>query len=113
VARLGPTGEGRDPTSTAACWQAMHAALRNAGQPGAGAMALSAVDLALHDLKAKQLGVPVGRLLGPRATPSRSTPAAASARGTPRACASGALSAQAPGASRSRSGARRRMISSA
>jgi L-alanine-DL-glutamate epimerase-like enolase superfamily enzyme len=65
AAKLGPAGEGRDPTATAACWLAMHAALRNAGQPGAGAMALSAVDLALHDLKAKLLGVPVGRLLGP------------------------------------------------
>ena len=31
-------------------WRAMRAALRNAGQSGAGALALSAVDLALHDL---------------------------------------------------------------
>jgi L-alanine-DL-glutamate epimerase-like enolase superfamily enzyme len=62
--KLGPAVEGRDAMATAACWHAMHAALRNAGQAGAGAMALSAVDLALHDLKARLLGVPVGQLHG-------------------------------------------------
>jgi L-alanine-DL-glutamate epimerase-like enolase superfamily enzyme len=56
--------EGRDALATAECWQAMHAALRNAGQAGAGAMALSAVDLALHDLRGRLLGAPVHRLLG-------------------------------------------------
>lgn len=45
-------------------WRAMRAALRNAGQPGAGALALSAVDLALHDLRARALGVPLARALG-------------------------------------------------
>jgi L-alanine-DL-glutamate epimerase-like enolase superfamily enzyme len=55
---------GRDALATAECWQAMHAALRNTGQAGAGAMALSAVDLALHDLRGKLLGAPVHRLLG-------------------------------------------------
>src|SRR5436190_11776787 len=45
-------------------WGAMRAALRNAGQAGAGAMALSAVDIALHDLKGRLLGVPVHHLLG-------------------------------------------------
>ena len=34
--KLGPVLEGRDPMATAACWDAMHAALRNAGQAGAG-----------------------------------------------------------------------------
>ena len=34
-------------------------ALRNAGQPGIGSMALSAVDCALWDLKARLLGVPL------------------------------------------------------
>jgi L-alanine-DL-glutamate epimerase-like enolase superfamily enzyme len=63
--RLGPAIEGHDALATAACWQAMHAALRNAGQAGAGAMALSAVDLALHDLRGRLLGAPVHRLLGP------------------------------------------------
>jgi L-alanine-DL-glutamate epimerase-like enolase superfamily enzyme len=62
--RLAEAIEGRDVLATGACWQAMHAALRNAGQPGAGAMALSAVDLALHDLRGKLLGAPVHQLLG-------------------------------------------------
>lgn len=62
--RLGPILKGRDVMATAASWSAMRAALRNAGQAGAGAMALSAVDLALHDLKARLLGVPVAQLLG-------------------------------------------------
>src|SRR5204862_5964952 len=62
--KLGPVVQGRDVTATAACWHAMHAALRNAGQAGAGAMALSAVDLALHDLRARLLGVPMAQLLG-------------------------------------------------
>jgi L-alanine-DL-glutamate epimerase-like enolase superfamily enzyme len=62
--KLAPVLDGRDPAATAACWHAARAALRNAGQAGAGAMALSAVDLALHDLKARHLGVPVADLLG-------------------------------------------------
>jgi L-alanine-DL-glutamate epimerase-like enolase superfamily enzyme len=37
----------------------MSAALRNAGRPGLGFMALSAVDTALWDLKARLLGVPL------------------------------------------------------
>src|SRR3954463_6069741 len=60
--RLGPAVMGRDATATAACWRAMHAALRNAGQAGAGAMALSAVDLALHHLRARLLRLPLPRL---------------------------------------------------
>ena len=62
--KLAPAIEGHDPLATGASWQAMHAALRNAGQPGAGAMALSAVDLALHDLRGRLLGAPVHQLLG-------------------------------------------------
>src|SRR5438552_1448312 len=42
----------------------MRAALRNAGLPGLGMMALSAVDVALWDLKAKQVGLPMCSLLG-------------------------------------------------
>jgi L-alanine-DL-glutamate epimerase-like enolase superfamily enzyme len=62
--KLATAVEGRDALATAACWDAMHAALRNAGQSGAGAMALSAVDLALHDLRGRLLGAPVHHLLG-------------------------------------------------
>jgi L-alanine-DL-glutamate epimerase-like enolase superfamily enzyme len=43
---------------------AMRVALRNAGVPGLGSMAISAVDVALWDLKAKLLGVAVASLLG-------------------------------------------------
>lgn len=45
-------------------WNAMRAALRNAGQQGVGAMALSAVDLALHDLRARILDLSLARALG-------------------------------------------------
>jgi L-alanine-DL-glutamate epimerase-like enolase superfamily enzyme len=55
---------GRDALSPQAAFVAMRAALRNAGQAGMGAMAVSAVDLALHDLRARLLGVPLSRALG-------------------------------------------------
>ncbi|HEY4349341.1 MAG TPA: enolase C-terminal domain-like protein [Gaiellaceae bacterium] len=42
---------------------AMRVALRNTGVPGAGSMAISAIDVALWDLKAKLLGVSVASLL--------------------------------------------------
>ena len=48
---------GADALSPPAAWAAMREALRNAGQPGVGAMAVSAVDIALWDLKARLLGV--------------------------------------------------------
>ncbi|MFE9426982.1 enolase C-terminal domain-like protein [Kitasatospora sp. NPDC006697] len=44
--------------------EAMHRALRNAGRPGAGGYALSAVDIALWDLKARLLDLPLTDLLG-------------------------------------------------
>jgi L-alanine-DL-glutamate epimerase-like enolase superfamily enzyme len=55
---------GRDALAPQAAALAMRAALRNAGQAGIGAMAQSAVDLALHDLRARLLGVPLSRALG-------------------------------------------------
>ncbi|GAA0963172.1 enolase C-terminal domain-like protein [Actinocorallia libanotica] len=42
-----------------AAWAAMWRELRNIGQPGIGAMAVSAVDSALWDLKARLLDVPL------------------------------------------------------
>jgi len=60
---LAPIVEESDPRSPPAIWAEMHAALRNAGQAGPGAMALSAVDVALWDLKARLLGIPLADAL--------------------------------------------------
>ncbi len=49
--------EGADAMSPPAAWAAMQGAIRNAGRPGVGAMAVSAVDVALWDLKARLLEV--------------------------------------------------------
>src|SRR5207253_2557791 len=48
---------GTDPMNVPDVWLAMGAAIRNAGRPGVGMMAVSAVDLALWDLKARLLEV--------------------------------------------------------
>lgn len=45
-------------------WWAMTRAVRNLGRPGVAAMAISAVDVALWDLKARLLELPLARLLG-------------------------------------------------
>ncbi len=45
-------------------WHAMVHAIRNLGRPGIAAMAISAVDNALWDLKARLLGLPLVLLLG-------------------------------------------------
>lgn len=50
---------GTDVLDVAARWAAMTGALRNAGRPGIGAMAVSAVDIALWDLKSRIMGVPL------------------------------------------------------
>jgi L-alanine-DL-glutamate epimerase-like enolase superfamily enzyme len=44
--------------------EAMVRAVRNAGRPGIAGYAVSAVDIALWDLKARVIGVPLHRLLG-------------------------------------------------
>ena len=56
--------EGEDAMDVRAAWLRMCAQLRNAGQPGIGFCAVSAVDLALWDLKARLLEVPLVVLLG-------------------------------------------------
>jgi L-alanine-DL-glutamate epimerase-like enolase superfamily enzyme len=54
----------RDITTHPALWRDMVRALRNFGTSGIGASAISAVDNALWDLKARLLGVPLVTLLG-------------------------------------------------
>ncbi|MFC3351189.1 enolase C-terminal domain-like protein [Streptomyces echinoruber] len=44
--------------------EAMHRAVRNAGLPGVAAQAIAATDIALWDLKARLLGLPLVHLLG-------------------------------------------------
>ncbi|HEX7370015.1 MAG TPA: enolase C-terminal domain-like protein [Rhodanobacteraceae bacterium] len=56
--------EGRDAMDIAGAWWAMLVAVRNIGRPGIAAMAISAVDNALWDLKAKLLELPLVKLLG-------------------------------------------------
>jgi L-alanine-DL-glutamate epimerase-like enolase superfamily enzyme len=55
--------EGSDPLSVRETWQRMYERIRNAGRPGLGSMAVSAVDVALWDLKARLLGLPLVDLL--------------------------------------------------
>ena len=57
---------GEDALATERHWQAMYNRLRDHGQKGLAIEALSAVDIALWDLKARHFRVSVGRLLGGR-----------------------------------------------
>ncbi len=61
---LAPVLRGRDAMETGARWRDMFARLRNLGRQGASAMAVSAVDVALWDLKARHLAQPLVALLG-------------------------------------------------
>jgi L-alanine-DL-glutamate epimerase-like enolase superfamily enzyme len=60
--------EGSDAMAIGASYVAMTRAVRNLGRPGIAAMGVSAVDVALWDLKARLLGLPLADLLG-RARP--------------------------------------------
>ncbi|HEY6835956.1 MAG TPA: enolase C-terminal domain-like protein [Gaiellaceae bacterium] len=55
--KLAPEVEGADALAPVEVWERLGRALRNAGRPGIGSMALAAVDCALWDLKARLLGV--------------------------------------------------------
>jgi L-alanine-DL-glutamate epimerase-like enolase superfamily enzyme len=56
--------QGADAMSPQAAWSAMAGAIRNLGRPGIASMAIAAVDVALWDLKARLLGLPLCRLIG-------------------------------------------------
>ena len=55
---------GANALAPQAIWAEMQRTVRNAGRQGLGAMAISAVDVALWDLKARLLGVSLADLLG-------------------------------------------------
>src|SRR5580692_8136362 len=55
---------GRSAMDVAGSAEAMARAVRNIGRPGVASTAISAVDIALWDLKARLLGVSLPRLLG-------------------------------------------------
>ena len=64
--KLAPEVESADALAPAETWERLGRALRNAGRPGIGSMALAAVDCALWDLKARLLELPLVDVL-PRA----------------------------------------------
>jgi L-alanine-DL-glutamate epimerase-like enolase superfamily enzyme len=55
---------GHDALSPPSAWSRMRRAVRNVGYPGVASSAISAVDVALWDLKARLLGVALSTLLG-------------------------------------------------
>ena len=58
--------EGADPREVVALWIRMNDFLHKAGNEGAACAAMSAIDMALWDLKAKIAGEPLWRTLGAR-----------------------------------------------
>lgn len=61
---LAPEVVDRPVLATTQIWLEMVRAVRNLGRPGLAGCAISAVDTALWDLKARLLNVPLSRLLG-------------------------------------------------
>lgn len=55
---------GADPIETVALYEKLYQATLYSGRRGLGIHALSAIDIAVHDLAGKQLGIPVYKLLG-------------------------------------------------
>ena len=55
---------GQDAMAVPDCWLAMVETIRNLGRPGIASMAISAMDAALWDLKARLLNLPLVSLLG-------------------------------------------------
>jgi len=63
---LTPLILGQDPRNTLPLWERMYARTRDSGRGGMVLHALSAVDIALWDLKGQILGVSISQLLGGR-----------------------------------------------
>lgn len=61
---LAPVVRGLDPMNVPCAWKAMVRSIRNLGRPGVASMAIAAMDVALWDLKARLLGLPLVTLLG-------------------------------------------------
>jgi len=61
---LVPAVLGLDALDPPGAWVEMVAAIRNVGRPGVASMAIAAMDIALWDLKARLLDLPLCRLLG-------------------------------------------------
>ena len=61
---IAPAIVGDDPLAHERIWEKLYWTLTPRGQTGFGAQAISAVDVALWDIKGKALGQPVWRLLG-------------------------------------------------
>ena len=61
---LGPALIGADPMQTETLWQRLYSPLREHGRQGPLVDALSAIDIALWDIKRKHLQMPIHRLLG-------------------------------------------------
>lgn len=61
--------EGHNAFAVRGGWLKMVEAIRNLGRPGISSMAMAAVDVAMWDLKARLLDIPLVSLLGDAAAP--------------------------------------------
>jgi L-alanine-DL-glutamate epimerase-like enolase superfamily enzyme len=66
VASIGGAAIGREPELSTAIWDDLYARTITSGQRGVALRAISLIDIALWDLRAKRAGVPVHGLLGRR-----------------------------------------------